>query len=684
MNILDFNIARLHPLLVHLPIGLLFLAMVMEGLQRWCKHRAYQPAIGLSLLLGSLSAIVSALTGWWLGGEGGYDAVLLNRHRWLGVATACLAALAYLGHQGYGSLLSRLYPYLLLASGVLLFATGHLGGAMTHGEDYLFSKPKPAAVVADLAAANAFEVLIQPILEAKCVACHKPSKSKGGLVMSDAAGLLAGGENGPIFHREVPSDSPLLLRVKLPMEAEAHMPPSGKPQLTADELRLLEWWVENKACFDCTVGEMAGQSEVQAILDRYAAPADHWQALGLPPISVAKLEQLRAKGLQVQLLADNSPFLLVNLARDTGIAADKLRALRQVAEHVLELDLSHSDASDELSQELAQFAHLKKLSLQGTRITDQGLPALQPLQHLQSLNLYGTAVSDDGLQVLSGLESLQQLYLWQTQVSENGAAAFAAARPGCQVHHAIDEAMLGSAQLNPPEIEAASTLFVDSVVVRLRRPLRGASAFYTLDGEAPDSSAARFPDSLVLRASALLKVRLAKPGWTASPVATQHFFKAGVKAKQAALREPPSGKFQAEGAASLIDLQKGTEAFTAGHWLGYEGRHCQATLALESPTLLSEVAISALSRPASWIFFPVGAKISVSMDGRSYRQVGRAAWPATDQEVGDAEMRYFPVTFPPVQALWVRVEVESPLRNPDWHAAPGGDSWLFLDEVLLK
>jgi hypothetical protein len=32
----------------------------------------------------------------------------------------------------------------------------------------------------------------------------------------------------------------------------------------------------------------------------------------------------------------------------------------------------------------------------------------------------------------------------------------------------------------------------------------------------------------------------------------------------------------------------------------------------------------------------------------------------------------------------VKVEVRSPLRNPDWHPNPGGKSWIFLDEILLS
>ena len=50
----------------------------------------------------------------------------------------------------------------------------------------------------------------------------------------------------------------------------------------------------------------------------------------------------------------------------------------------------------------------------------------------------------------------------------------------------------------------------------------------------------------------------------------------------------------------------------------------------------------------------------------------------------ETELKYFPIAFDPVEARYVKVEVRSPLRNPDWHPNPGGKSWIFLDEILLS
>ncbi|NRA48757.1 MAG: hypothetical protein HRU12_06460, partial [Phaeodactylibacter sp.] len=81
MEWLPINMARLHPLIVHLPIGFLIMGLFMDVVQRWQKHQNYHSAIGLSIIIGGLSAAGAALTGWWLANEGGYDEGLLNPHR---------------------------------------------------------------------------------------------------------------------------------------------------------------------------------------------------------------------------------------------------------------------------------------------------------------------------------------------------------------------------------------------------------------------------------------------------------------------------------------------------------------------------------------------------------------------------------------------------------------------------
>ncbi|WP_166830476.1 PSD1 and planctomycete cytochrome C domain-containing protein [Thalassoroseus pseudoceratinae] len=83
-----------------------------------------------------------------------------------------------------------------------------------------------------------FETKIQPIFEAKCGKCHSDTVHKGELNVSSMAGLIKGGESGESAIGEDIDSSMLWLMVD-----GGGMPPEDQPQLTEDELGLVEAWL---------------------------------------------------------------------------------------------------------------------------------------------------------------------------------------------------------------------------------------------------------------------------------------------------------------------------------------------------------------------------------------------------------------------------------------------------------
>ena len=682
---LYINAGRFHPLLVHLPIGILLFAFLLEGMQRWNKDNGLERAIQLALLAGAVFALASVATGLLLSNEGGYDAVMLSRHKWAGIALAGVSVLLYFAHSAKaGAFFSKWYaPLFLLAIG-LLTLTGHWGGNITHGSDFLFSRPEDAAVVvADIAAANAFETIVEPILKDKCNACHNPSKAKGELIMASREGLLAGGKNGPVFNEENPLESEFLKRMHLPESEKKHMPPKGKKQLSGEEVQLLEWWVKNKACFDCTVQSMEGNEAVQPILDKYSSTRTNLAAIKAAPVKEETLKKLNAAGLRVYPVAEGSPLLIVNLSHNQNLDQATVNKLKTIRKNIVELNLAYSNFSDEWSGILGKLANLTKLQLQKTTAGDPTLSQLVKLPYLESLNIYGTRVTDASIEQLKALPALQHLYSWQSALSPEAISRLQEARPLLDIQYQLDEDLFGESKLNPPAIEASRQLFVDTVVARLVSNFRNTSIYYTLDGSDPDTCSIPYTDSIVIRQSAELKAFAHKAGWEDSPVGAQQFIKAGVKAKKATLADPPHEKYKANGAASLIDLEKGGALFTNGNWLGYEGKHLTAIVELEQEEELKEIAVSALSAPASWIFFPKAIKVWLSGDGRNYRMAKELTLPPATPSAS-IELQFFTLAFEPTKAKYIKVEAVSLLKNPDWHPAPGEKCWIFIDEILVN
>lgn len=87
---------------------------------------------------------------------------------------------------------------------------------------------------------------VQPILEAKCVECHRGGKAKGGLHLASLADAIKGGESdGAAITPGQPDHSSLIARVTSDDE-DAIMPPKGKP-LNAQEIQTLTTWIREGA-----------------------------------------------------------------------------------------------------------------------------------------------------------------------------------------------------------------------------------------------------------------------------------------------------------------------------------------------------------------------------------------------------------------------------------------------------
>lgn len=420
---------RLHPALVHLPIGFLLLLALTE-IAGWLRPalRPPPPLRTLALAAGLAAALAAAACGWLLGREGGYEAGLLDRHRWAGVAcTALTAALLVLRH--------RPVPYALTFAGCLvtLGVAGHLGGTLTHGEGYLgrASAPVPAIprpAVASAADARVFEDVIHPILRQRCIACHGPAKSNGGLRYDTAEAVLRGGKSGPLLPPGQPAASLMLLRLQLPLEAKEHMPPKGKPQPTAAELELLEWWIHAGAPVQ---GRLAEHAAPPAILATVTA------RLGLPAaavpdraalLPVARELELRL-GIVLRPLAQDGPWLEANARlRGPRFTDEDLRALAPVAAGIVRLDLGRTAVTDAGLATLRAMASLQRLHLDQTAVTAAGLDQLSGLPRLEALNLVGTAVGDEALPALRRMPGLRTLYAWNTRLSDAALATLARER----------------------------------------------------------------------------------------------------------------------------------------------------------------------------------------------------------------------------------------------------------------
>ena len=89
-------------------------------------------------------------------------------------------------------------------------------------------------------AAEFFETKIRPVLAQHCFKCHSSELQIAGLNLSTAAGLLKGGESGPVVIPGEPENSRLVAVVSY--QEKLKMPPTGK--LPDEQIADLRSWVK--------------------------------------------------------------------------------------------------------------------------------------------------------------------------------------------------------------------------------------------------------------------------------------------------------------------------------------------------------------------------------------------------------------------------------------------------------
>jgi uncharacterized membrane protein len=442
---------RFHPLVVHLPIGILFLAFLFECLSSFERFKSLASAVQATLLIGSVFAIAAVVTGLFLSGEGGYDDTVLQRHQNFGVATAAFAVMLYLfGLKSMSFFRSekkvknaRIILSMIMVT--LLSVTGHLGGSMTHGEEYLF-EPLIANQVSDpitkvKAIANTDDAIlyrdvIEPILSSKCYSCHSSKKKKGDLRLDGIEFISQGGKHGAIIEGNIPDSSNLYRRLMLPMDDEDHMPPNESSQLSSVEIALIKTWIEEGSSFDKKIQSFAQSKKIKNYISSLLTQLDQVSLIPAEEVSAADseaLKKLKDKGVLILPLGNETNYLSVSFVNARSVTDTDLQLLLPLTKQLLWLNLARTNITDEGAKTIAQLSSLRQLHVNYTKIGDDGVKYFTTLPELNYLNLVGTKLTDKGLSYLSGMKKMKDIFVYQTAVTAKGLSDFTTKLPDTHV-----------------------------------------------------------------------------------------------------------------------------------------------------------------------------------------------------------------------------------------------------------
>ena len=433
-------IGRFHVMLVHLPIGFLLIGLLLQWISSKEKFQVSRPVIKVVILLGMIAAIVSCITGYLLSQSGDYDEDLVGWHMWMGIGVAAISILLY-AKVSYGQfdIWSRVLSIALL---LLIFITGHLGGSLTHGSDYLaegWSNSDTLVIVQkkipNIQEANEYADVIQPMLQTRCYSCHGEKKQKSKLRLDDPQWIMKGGKDGVIIN-DSGKESKLMKRLLLPREDDDHMPPKQKPQLSEKEIALIHWWVDNGADFYKKVKDLKQTEIIKPYL--LELQSDHIaEKKAIPNIPLDPVEKADEKALQPLIdkgaiiipVSQNSNYLMANFVSAIHITDKDIALLLSVKKQLVWLKLNNTGMDDSALSAISQCTNLTELQLNNTKITDKGLGLLKNLGKLQSISLVGTKVTGNGVMQLQKIKGLQSIYVYQSSINKNDWAMLKKAFP---------------------------------------------------------------------------------------------------------------------------------------------------------------------------------------------------------------------------------------------------------------
>jgi len=443
MIVLDVSsfFGRLHPLLVHLPIGFLILSILIETYSDLFKNKINNRIISFSWFLSFISSAFSALFGWLLAETGLYIEENLSLHKLFGFILVGMCFLAWIIRLSFFKdfIPKKFKSFSNFAIIIILFITGHNGGNITHGENYLFEyAPEEiknrfvedenllAEISISLDSIELYSNIIEPILIKKCISCHNNEIKRGDLDLSSLPLLTKGGNAGSPIDKINPRNSLIFKRIRLPVDNIKFMPPDG-PIVSYDEINTILWWIKNSDKSSDVLSSIKIPDEIKISLNKIYnigfSDKQWFEKITVQELDESKLLNIDKSIFQVKFISSNRKFLSVKYLKN-NLSEVEFNQLEIIKDHIAYLFIKESNLSDKSLLNFLNLKNLVSLDIQKNSISDEGIKTLQKLENLEILNLYGTKISKNSLEIIESFKNLKRVYVWDTKISKKDLESF--------------------------------------------------------------------------------------------------------------------------------------------------------------------------------------------------------------------------------------------------------------------
>lgn len=678
---------RAHPLVLHLPIGVLVLVALMWLFRSKFGGQGVEDLFRFTLHVLSLSAVGTAVAGFILAAEGGYDEGPLFWHRLLGVTASfmCWALLLLFVHYNRRE---HLFATMLWTSLAVLAAGGHFGGSLTHGAGYLLAPlsggEEAEAVITD--STSLYDASVRRILGAKCFGCHNEKKKKGDLVMTSERSFAKGGEGGSPWVAGDPVNSLLMKRIRLPEEDDDHMPPKGKAQLTAAEVQLLAMWIKDGPDFRTAWTRFDQSDSLFVLAKQYveARPGAGGRSYAFDYASADVVGALNTPYRTVARIAESEPALRAEFFSAQMFRPGEVQELERVSGQLVDLSLSRMPVSAEDLRSIGGLTQLERLNLNFTGIDGAAVPSLLRLHNLRSLSVVGTRLSATDLRRLAALPALKEVGFWDAPVQESDVAMLRQEFPGIVWDPGYVPDDSERLRLTPPLLANEDAVLAGGELVALKSTFPGVDILYALGGTEPDSiSGIRYEKPFATDRHTVLRAIACKGGWYCSEPAEFYVFRQGLTPDSVWLATLPDKDYRARGGATLIDGRKGSASnFRDGAWIAGRRQPLEILFSFNTPPALRSITVSYAVNVGSYLMPPSSIELWAG-DSPERLTLLEQVRPLQPTESGQARIETTALSLSGNAYRCFRVVLRQVGRLPPWHPGKGQRGWVFVDEVFF-
>lgn len=206
--------------------------------------------------------------------------------------------------------------------------------------------------------------------------------------------------------------------------------------------------------------------------------------------------------------------------------------------------------------------------------------------------------------------------------------------------------------------------------------------YYTLDGSTPNRNSSRFDGVIKINRDAVLKAITYYRG-EESRVFSENVIFNKATTKPITAFQPVNEQYEYEGISTLVDGLRGNSNYRTGRWIAFRGNDLDVVIDLKKATVISEISVSTCVVKGDWIFDLREFMVMVSDNGQDFTTVANMQLPAMNQSDKDG-VKEHELTFNPVNARYVKVQVKPEHAMPEWHGGKGLPAFLFVDEIVIR